>query len=72
MTSEEIKKKKRAVRWSMYVMDAVARAKKSKQTVTIHVGKESSAMILQDALLSLAFSGEDAAWNVMIETHTLH
>ena len=29
-------------------------------------------MLLQDALLSLAFSGEDAAWNVQIEAHTLH
>jgi hypothetical protein len=56
----------------MYVMEAVSRAKKTKQTVTLHVGKESSAMLLQDALLSLAFNGEDAAWNVQIESHTLH
>nr|WMM95160.1 hypothetical protein MEP431_gp14 [Methylophilales phage MEP431] len=72
MTSSEIKKKKQMLTWTMYVMDAVSRAKKTKQTVTLHVGKESSAMLLQDALLSLAFSGEDAAWNVQIESHTLH
>ena len=72
MTSSEIKKKKQMLTWTMYVMDAVSRAKKTKQTVTLHVGKESSAMLLQDALLSLAFSGEDAAWNVQIQTHTVH
>ena len=72
MTSSEIKKKKQMLTWTMDVMDAVSRAKKTKQTVTLHVGKESSAMLLQDALLSLAFSGEDAAWNVQIESHTLH
>ena len=72
MTSSEIKKKKQMLTWTMYVMDAVSRAKKTKQTITLHVGKESSAMLLQDALLSLAFSGEDAAWNVQIESHTLH
>ena len=72
MTSNEIKLKKKMMSWTMYVMEAVSRAKKTKQTVTLHVGKESSAMLLQDALLSLAFNGEDAAWNVQIESHTLH
>mgnify|MGYP001169039228 FL=1 len=72
MTSNELKRKRQMMTWTMYVMDAVARAKKTKSTVTLHVGKESSAMLLQDALLSLAFSGEDAAWNVPIEAHTLH
>jgi hypothetical protein len=72
MTSNELKRKRQMMTWTMYVMDAVAKAKRTKSTVTLHVGKESSAMLLQDALLSLAFSGEDAAWNVQIEAHTLH
>ena len=72
MTSNELKRKRQMMTWTMYVMDAVAKAKRTNSTVTLHVGKESSAMLLQDALLSLAFSGEDAAWNVQIEAHTLH
>ena len=72
MTSNYIKEKKAAMTWTMYVMEAVGRAKRTGIPVTLHIGKEQSAMILQDALLSLAMSGEDAAWNVQIQTHTVH
>ena len=50
MTSNELKRKRQMMTWTMYVMDAVAKAKRTKSTVTLHVGKESSAMLLQDAL----------------------
>ena len=72
MTSNYIKQKKAAMTWTMYVMEAVGSAKRTNLPVTLHVGKEQSAMVLQEALLSLAFSGEDAAWNVHIQTHTVH
>ena len=72
MTSDYIKHKKAAMTWTMFVMEAVGRAKRTNLPVTLHVGKEQSAMVLQEALLSLAYSGEDAAWNVHIQTHTVH
>ena len=74
MTFKQIKTKAKrdAVTWTMYVMEAVGRAKRTGHIITLHVGKEQSAMISQDALLSLAMSGEDAAWNVQIQTHTVH
>ena len=56
MTSDYIKHKKAAMTWTMYVMEAVGRAKRTNLPVTLHVGKEQSAMVLQEALLSLAFS----------------
>ena len=55
MTSNYIKEKKAAMTWTMYVMEAVGRAKRTGPIVTLHVGKEQSAMVLQEALLSLAF-----------------
>tara|TARA_R110000796_G_scaffold106247_1_gene216657 strand:+ start:5673 stop:5837 length:165 start_codon:yes stop_codon:yes gene_type:complete len=51
-------------------MNAVAQAKKSNQVVILEVGKESSGKLLQDALLKLALSGEEAAWMVDIKVHT--
>ena len=45
MTSDEIRLKKKMMSWTMYVMEAVSRAKKTKQTVTLHVGKESTYVI---------------------------
>ena len=53
MTSNYIKHKKAAMTWTMYVMEAVGRAKRTGIPVTLHVGKETSAMVLQEALLSL-------------------
>ena len=65
-----VKMKKDSLSWTVYVMNAVAQAKKSNQVVILEVGKESSGKLLQDALLKLALSGEEAAWMVDIKVHT--
>jgi len=77
MTSNlTIKKRKRkskaeneTVSWTFYVLSAVKKAKDSPRPVVIDVAKESSATLIQDALMALAMNGEDAAWNVDIKLH---
>jgi hypothetical protein len=77
MTSNlTIKKRKRkskaeneTVSWTFYVLSAVKKAKDSPIPVVIDVAKESSATLIQDALMALAMNGEDAAWNVDIKLH---
>ena len=75
MTSNlTIKKRKRkaeneTVSWTFYVLSAVKKAKDSSTPVVIDVAKESSATLIQDALMALAMNGEDAAWNVDIKLH---
>lgn len=75
MTSNlTIKKRKskaenETVSWTFYVLSAVKKAKNSTTPVVIDVAKESSATLIQDALMALAMNGEDAAWNVDIKLH---
>ncbi len=57
------------VSWTFYVLSAVKKAKDSPTPVVIHIAKESSASLIQDALMALAMNGEDAAWNVDIKVH---
>ena len=77
MTSSDIPKRKtkkrlpkqEVVSWTFYVLSAVKKAKQSSTPVTLHIAKESSASLIQDALMALAMNGEDAAWNVDIKVH---
>jgi hypothetical protein len=57
------------VSWTFYVLQAVKAAKQSSSPVTLHVARESSASLVQDALMALAMNGEDAAWNVDVRLH---
>ena len=63
------KTKQDTVSWTFYVLSAVKKAKESSTPVILHVAKDSSASLLQDALMALAMNGEDAAWNVDIKIH---
>jgi hypothetical protein len=63
------KAKQDTVSWTFYVLAAVKKAKESSTPVILHVAKDSSASLLQDALMALAMNGEDAAWNVDIKIH---
>jgi hypothetical protein len=75
MTSKPITRKRKkkveqdTVSWTFYVLAAVKKAKESPTPVVIHIAKESSASLIQDALMALAMNGEDAAWNVDIKLH---
>jgi len=63
------KAKQDTVSWTFYVLSAVKKAKESSTPVVLHVAKDSSSSLLQDALMALAMNGEDAAWNVDIKIH---
>tara|TARA_B100000214_G_scaffold112956_1_gene79835 strand:- start:115 stop:321 length:207 start_codon:yes stop_codon:yes gene_type:complete len=63
--------RRKSMEWTALVLEAVGRAKKYQQTTTLDVAKESSAMMLEDALLQLALNGENAAWRVEVKLHTL-
>ena len=66
-----LKQKRQSIQWTAYVLEAVGKAKKYQKPVTLDVGKESSALLLEDALLQLALNGENAAWRVEVKLHTL-
>ena len=71
MNFKPLFKKTEAMEWTAYVLEAVGKAKKYQRPVTLDVGKESSALMLEDALLNLAMNGENAAWRVEVKLHTL-
>ena len=66
-----LKQKRQSIQWTAYVLEAVGKAKKYQRPVTLDVGKERSALMLEDALLNLAMNGEKAAWRVEVKLHTL-
>ena len=66
-----LKQKRQSIQWTAYVLEAVGKAKKYQKPITLDVAKESSALLLEDALLNLAMNGENAAWRVEVKLHTL-
>ena len=60
-----------AMSWSAYVLEAVGKAKKYRKQVYLDVGKESTAYMMEDALMQMAMNGESAAWRVEVRLHTL-
>ena len=66
-----LKQKRQSIQWTSYVLEAVGKAKKYQRPITLDVAKESSALLLEDALLQLALNGENAAWRVEVKLHTL-
>ena len=69
--SKLLKQKRQSIQWTAYVLEAVGKAKKYQKPITLDVAKESSALMLEDALLNLAMNGENAAWRVEVKLHTL-
>ena len=65
------KRKRQSIQWTALVLEAVGKAKKYQRPVTLDVGRESSALLLEDALLQMALNGENAAWRVEVKLHTL-
>ena len=60
-----------AMSWSAYVLEAVGKAKKYNKPMYLDVAKESTAFMMEDALMNMAMSGEPAAWRVEVRLHTL-
>ena len=65
------KRRRQSIQWTAYVLEAVGKAKKYQRPITLDVARESSALLLEDALLQLALNGENAAWRVEVKLHTL-
>ena len=65
------KNKRASIEWTAYVLEAVGKAKKYNKHVFLDVGKESTAFMMEDALMNLAMNGEAAAWRVEVRLHTL-
>ena len=60
-----------AMSWSAYVLEAVGKAKKYGKPVFLDVARESTAFMMEDALMQMAMNGEAAAWRVEVRLHTL-
>ena len=65
------KNRRASIEWTAYVLEAVGKAKKYNKPVFLDVGKESTAYMMEDALMNLAMNGEAAAWRVEVRLHTL-
>ena len=65
------KNRRASIQWTAYVLEAVGKAKKYNKPVFLDVGKESTAFMMEDALMNLAMNGEAAAWRVEVRLHTL-
>ena len=65
------KNKRASIEWTAYVLEAVGKAKKYNKPVFLDVGRESTAFMMEDALMNLAMNGEAAAWRVEVRLHTL-
>ena len=65
------KNRRASIEWTAYVLEAVGKAKKYNKPVFLDVGKESTAFMMEDALMNLAMNGEAAAWRVEVRVHTL-
>ena len=60
-----------AMSWSAYVLEAVGKAKKYNKSVYLDVGSQSTAFMMEDALMQMAMNGESAAWRVEVRLNTL-
>ena len=62
-----------ALQWSTIVMEALSEAVKNpNKTVTIDVATADSYELIDDALFALIAEGNEAAWRIRIQKHTLH
>ena len=64
--------KNNAISWSFIILEAIAKAKKYKRIITLDVAKDTSALMVEDALTNMAMNGEEAAMYVQVKLHTLH
>jgi|TARA_R110000822_G_scaffold91216_7_gene210437 hypothetical protein len=69
MISKKTILRRDSITWTKYLLTAVEKAKLTGDIVTLEIGKESSANLLQHALTALALRGNDAAFDVEIKLH---
>jgi len=63
----------KAMQWTEIVMDALAQATKHPaKRITIDVATEEAYEIIDNALFTLIADGNEAAWRIRLQKHTLH
>ena len=62
-----------ALQWTTIVMEALAEAVKNpNKTIVIDVATEDSYELIDNAVFALIAEGNEAAWRIRIQKHTLH
>ena len=62
-----------ALQWTTIVMEALAEAVRNPdKTVVIDVATIDSYELIDDALFALIAEGNEAAWRIRLQKHTLH
>ena len=62
-----------AAEWTTIVMDAIAQAERyPNKEVIIHVGTDEAYHIIDEAVYALMTTGNEAAWRIVLQQHTLH
>ena len=59
------------ISWLAYVLEDEGKAKKYGKPVYLDVARESTAFMMEDALMQMAMNGESAAWRVEVRLNTL-
>jgi len=63
----------RALQWTTIVMEALVQAKQNPhREITIDVATAEAFEVIDNALFALIAEGNEAAWRIRIEKHTLH
>ena len=66
-------KTSKALQWTTIVMEALAEAVKNpNKTIVIDVATADSYELIDDALFALIAEGNEAAWRIKLQKHTLH
>ena len=61
------------MQWTTIVMDALAQAEKNpRKSIFIDVATEEAYEIIDNALFTLIADGNQAAWRIRLQRHTLH
>ena len=59
--------------WTTLVMDAIAQAERNPtKEIYIHVATDEAYEIIDEAVYALITTGNEAAWRIVLQQHTLH
>mgnify|MGYP005690794955 CR=1 FL=1 len=59
--------------WTTLVMDAIAQAERNPtKEIYIHVATDEAYEIIDEAVYALITNGNEAAWRIVLQQHTLH
>ena len=62
-----------AAEWTTIVMHAIAQAERyPNKEVIIHVATDEAYEIIDEAVYALMTTGNEAAWRIVLQQHTLH